>query len=127
MPKQAFKHISGEFIIPIGKVGPDGMDISPSSSSSSGSGETRGPKPKPYLEKKARAQRLEAAMISRGRDPAAVYHAAYSKASKDTRFVMKRMKEDPNLASEIRKWYPKYKANKRMYISQYFNSISTVL
>ena len=51
--------------------------------------------------------------ISQGRDANALYHAAYSKASTDVRFVMKRMKEIPGLASEIKEWYQKkYKLKK---------------
>ena len=80
---------------------------------SSTNGSRKGPAPAPYLDKSARSQRRDAASIAQGKDANALYHAAYSKASDpDVRFVMKRMKEEEGLASEIRKWYMKYKLKK---------------
>ena len=72
----------------------------------------RGPAPAPYLEKSARSQRRDAASIAQGKDANALYHAAYKTASPDVRFVMRRMKEESGLASEIKKWYMKYKLKK---------------
>ena len=82
----------------------------------SGAGSSkRVPTTKPYLEKGPRSQQREAASIAEGRDANALYHAAYSKASTDVRFVMKRMKEIEGLATEIKAWYLKERKKKRMY------------
>ena len=117
MADRTFLHVSGEIVIPILRVQPDGeMVMSPKKvqamASSNGTRRKPGPAPLPYLEKQSRQQRREAASIAEGRDANALYHAAYSKASTDVRFVMKRMKEEEGLASEIKKWYLKYKAKK---------------
>ena len=73
----------------------------------------KGPAPTPYLDKSARSQRRDAASIAQGKDANALYHAAYKTASADVRFVMRRMKEEPGLASEIKEWYQKkYKLKK---------------
>ena len=118
--KQVYKHVGGEFVIPIVRVRSDGETItSPkkiqamaSSSASLPNGSRRGPAAAPYLEKSARSQRRDAASIAQGKDANALYHAAYKTASPDVRFVMRRMKEESGLASEIKKWYMKYKLKK---------------
>ena len=118
MADRTYMHVSGEIVIPILRVRLDGeMVTSPkkvqATASSSNGSRKPGPAPLPYLEKHPRSQRREAASIARGRDANALYHAAFSKASPDVRFVMRRMKEEPGLATEIKEWYQKkYKLKK---------------
>ena len=119
MADRTYMHVSGEFVIEIKRVRADGeMVTSPKkiqatalSSSSIGSSR-RGPAPAPYLDKSGRSQRRDEAANAQGKDANALYHAAYKKASTDVRFVMRRMKEVAGLATEIKKWYMKYKLKK---------------
>merc|ERR1712218_277845 len=89
----------------------------PSAPSGAGSSK-RVPTLRPYLEKGPRSQQREAVSIAEGRDANALYHAAYSKASTDVRFVMRKMKEIEGLATEIKAWYLKERKEKRMYFNQ---------
>ena len=124
-PQRMIPLIKGEFKTTI-RVRPDGETESsprkkapfPSSAPSGAGSSKRGPTPRPYLEKELRSQQREAASIAEGRDANALYHAAYSKASTDVRFVMRRMKEIEGLATEIKAWYLKERKKKRMYFNQ---------
>ena len=100
------------------KVGPDGqlMDSTPKKSSPAIGTPTAPAKKRPYPGLKPRAKRNRAALLAKGLHQDELYHAALKKANMDTRYVMLRMKEDPNLASEIKEWHlQKYKKKKRMY------------
>ena len=118
------KLVHGHIEVEISRDGPDGefsMDFGsppPSKMSKLGpsSGKRKGPLPGPYSAKKTTAQWNDATKIAKSNDEDAVYHAAYSKADPDTRYVMKEMRKDPELASEIRKWHQKYKKGKGKYI-----------
>ena len=114
-------HVTGKFVIPIIKVQPDGeleMDTTPVPASpspskpSSSNGQRKGPAPRPYLALKPAMQRRNAAFIAKRHDPDALYHAALSTTSTDTKYVMRRMKEDPQLATKIKEWHRKYKKGK---------------
>ena len=75
------------------------------------------PQKRPYTGLKPRAKRNRVALLAKGRHPDELYHAALKKVSVDTRYVMRQMKEDPDLASEIKEWHlQKYKKKKRMYL-----------
>ena len=125
-PQRMIPLIKGEFKTTIMRVRPDGeikssprkKALSPSLAPSGAGSSKRGPTPRPYLEKELRSQQREAASIAEGRDANALYHAAYSKASTDVRFVMRRMKEIEGLATEIKAWYLKERKEKRMYFNQ---------
>ena len=113
------KQIHGEFNIKIEMDGPGGIISPPKkskpASEASSSGLKPGPKPKPYSLKSESAQYAEAASVAKGRDYNALYHATYSKikrADPDKSYVMRKMKKKPGLATEIRKWYQKFKKNK---------------
>ena len=120
MKDRAIKQIHGQFDINIVMDGPTG-DISPpkkskpSSEASSSSGLKPGPKPKPYDLKGRSGQFADANKIATGHDHNAIYHAAYSKIRRvdpNKSYVMRKMKKHPGLASEIRKWYQKFRKNK---------------
>ena len=108
----------------------DSMDFTPMSPRkvpklSPSNGLKKGPAPKPYMAVKPCMQRRKAAVIVENNDPDAIYHAAYSTATRDMRYVMRRMKEDPNLASEIKEWHKKYLKNKGkiIYLSTIFDEM----
>ena len=125
-PQRMIPLIKGEFKTTIMRIRPDGeikssprkKALSPSLAPSGARSSKRGLTPRPYLEKELRSQQREAASIAEGRDANALYHAAYSKASTDVRFVMRRMKEIEGLATEIKAWYLKERKEKRMYFNQ---------
>ena len=116
---RAIKQIHGEFVINIEMDGPGDLKSPPKkskpSSEASSSGLKPGPKPKPYSLKGRSAQHADAAKVAAGHDHNAIYHAAYSKIRRvdpNKSYVMRKMKKHPGLASEIRKWYQKFRKNK---------------
>ena len=118
MKNQAKKHVRGQIEVEVRKDGPYGeipMEFgSPPPKAKvpkpgpSTSGQKKGPVPGPYSGKGTAMKWRDATKIASSNDKDAVYHAAYSKADTNTRYVMKQMDEDPNLASEIKKWHLKY-------------------
>ena len=113
MENQAKRHVHGNIEITIIRLQADGSEMDvvtspPKVPKPSSSGLRKGPPPRPYLAVKPAMQRRQAALIAKSNDKDALYHAAYSTTSKDTRYVMRRMKEDPSLASKIKEWHLKY-------------------
>ena len=109
--------VSGEFNIPIRRVRADGE----SESNSDGELASTNPTPKvnrlPFVEKKSRAKREEAAEIARGRAPEALMQAATSKIGKihkPTAYIMRKLR-DPKEAEKIKKLYLRNKKNKGLF------------
>ena len=85
-----------------------------------------GPVPKPYLEKAGSSQARDAAFIAKNFDRNAIYHASHStigkgqgenrKVNQNIAYVMREMKYDPKLASEIKKFIIRRKKNKGTYL-----------
>ena len=120
MKDRAKTFVHGQIEFDICRDGPDGeipmvlgspppqAKVPKPGPSGSGQKKAKGPSPRPYSAKKTTAQWKDAKEIVNNFDKDAVYHAAYSSAEADTRYVMKEMQKDPKLASEIKKWHQKY-------------------
>ena len=77
------------------------------------------------MEKKATGQYLEAASISKGQDPNALFHAAkmnIGQVDKDIPYIMREMKNHPGTATDIRNWLELRKKKKGTYNTTYISN-----